>query len=246
MSLFCKKQRVEHPQQHRLNGLIYKFCVGVTFSLLCFLAVGSVSVKAETTDMSETNNKLGAIESAITELKDYMKRNQELVKDITDYIHGENGNYSLNSLIFDQTNETNSKLQEQNEVITSLQEQTVSGNNLLQDVKQRTGDTVTLLLDMNESNEGIASTLTTLSNTLNECSADLATLSDQAQADINNQQLLEGLNVSISELNENIDKINTFLGYMYAFCIFVVIALITVVIFRILWNTLIKNMFTGV
>lgn len=220
----------------------------VTFLFLLFvcMTVGSVSANAETSDMSETNAKLADIKDLMETLTGYVDSNKNLVKDITEYIHGENGNYSLNSLVYDQTNDIQTKITVQTEVLTSLQEQTVSNNEVLQDIKQRTGDTVRVLLEVEQGNEGISSTLTTLSDTLIECSADLATLSEQAQADINNAELLQGLNESIDKLNGNIDKINVFLGYLYAFCIFAVIALISVVIFRILWNTLIKNAFTGI
>lgn len=202
------------------------------------MTVGTVSVKAETTDMSETNSRLSAIETTLNTLTDYVNTNKEFVREIIDYIHGEVG------LDF-RMNEIQNKIVEQTEIIDSLNTTTVSANSILENMKQKTDDTVTVLLDIEESNDSIASTLTSLSSSVEETNAHLAILSEKAELDINNQQLLAGLNASISDLNENIDKINIFLGYLYAFCIFAVIALITVVIFRILWNTLIKNMFTG-
>lgn len=202
------------------------------------MTVGSVSVHAETTDMSETNSRLSAIESTLSTLSDYVNTNKEFVREITTYIHSEVG---LDSRM----NDIQNKIVEQTEIIDSMNTTTVSANAVIEDVKQRTGDTVRVLLEIEESNDSIASTLITLSDSVNTTNEHLAILSERAELDINNQQLLEGLNASISDLNENIDKINIFLGYLYAFCIFAVIALITVVIFRILWNTLIKNMFTG-
>lgn len=213
--------------------------------LICSVVFGSVSVCAETTDMSTTNAKLDNIANLMETLTGYVDSNKNLVQDITEYIHGENGNYSLNSLIYNQTNDIQTKITNTTEILTTLQEQTVSQNSLLEDVKQRTGDTTKLLLEIDQSNDGIASTLTTLSTTLDECSADLAVLSQQAQADINNQQLLNGLNQSIDELNQNIDRVNKFLGFLYAGLIFAVVVTISIIIFRILWNTLIKNMFSG-
>ena len=207
---------------------------------------GSVSVKAETTDMTATNERLDHISSLMETLTGYVDKNKNLTQDLMDYIHGENGNYSLNSLIYNQTNDIQTKITDSTEVLTTLQEQSVSQNSLLEDVKQRTGDTTKLLLDIYQSNDGIASTLTTLSTTLEECSADLAVLSQQAQADINNEQLLNGLNESIDELNQNIDRVNKFLGFLYAGLLFAVVVTLSVIIFRLLWNTLIKNMFSRV
>lgn len=205
-------------------------------------------MKADTPDMGETNNKLGNIETAISELKDYVKSSKEMIQNIADYINGSNGYYSLNSLIYDQATITNNNIQQQTEVLTSVQEQTVSSNQLLQDIQIKTDDTAHLLADTKNAitgDNGVTSTLTLMSDTLTQCSADLSVLSQQAQADINNEQLLEGLNESIETLNKNIDRINTFLGYLYAFAIFLVVAIISVVIFRLLWNTLIKNVFAG-
>lgn len=207
---------------------------------------GSVSVKAETTDMIATNEKLDHISSLMETLTGYVDKNKNLTQDLMDYIHGENGYESLHSLIFNQTNDIQTKITDSTEILTTLQEQTVSQNSLLEDVKQRTGDTTKLLLDITQSNDGIASTLTTLSTTLEECSADLAVLSQQAQADINNEQLLNGLNESIDELNQNIDRVNKFLGFLYAGLLFAVVVTLSVIIFRLLWNTLIKNMFSRV
>ena len=207
---------------------------------------GSVSVKAETTDMIATNEKLDHISSLMETLTGYVDKNKNLTQDLMDYIHGENGYESLHSLIFNQTNDIQTKITDSTEILTTLQEQTVSQNSLLEDVKQRTGDTTKLLRDITQSNDGIASTLTTLSTTLEECSADLAVLSQQAQADINNEQLLNGLNESIDELNQNIDRVNKFLGFLYAGLLFAVVVTLSVIIFRLLWNTLIKNMFSRV
>lgn len=196
--------------------------------------------------MTATNERLDHISSLMETLTGYVDKNKNLTQDLMDYIHGENGNYSLNSLIYNQTNDIQTKITDSTEVLTTLQEQSVSQNSLLEDVKQRTGDTTKLLLDIYQSNDGIASTLTTLSTTLEECSADLAVLSQQAQADINNEQLLNGLNESIDELNQNIDRVNKFLGFLYAGLLFAVVVTLSVIIFRLLWNTLIKNMFSRV
>lgn len=65
------------------------------------------------------------------------------------------------------------------------------------------------------------------------------------EADINNAEMMKGLNETLEELNTNLDMMNTFIGYMYAFCIFLLVVIISVVVYRILNKTLINNAFRG-
>ncbi|NLE06687.1 MAG: hypothetical protein GX638_18035 [Crenarchaeota archaeon] len=68
----------------------------------------------------------------------------------------------------------------------------------------------------------------------------LKVVANQAELDITNREMLEGLSINIKDLNDNITTINSYLGYLFAFMIIVIVVAVVVFIYNLFHKILIK------
>ena len=197
------------------------------------MSLSTVSVNAETVDMAETNGILrelkSGIESKIDNLQTYITtilseidfKISEVLQSLTNY------EYPVLSSIFD------------------IQDIQVSQNEILQIISED----VQLSIESQNTINVEQIKQTALIEEIKEVSVSsnkaLYRMVEASEADINNAELMQGLNESIADLNENLDMINTFFAYTYAFLIFILVVIIAVVVYRLINKTLIHNMFRG-
>ena len=211
-----------------------------TFALLLSLSIGTVSVSAETTDMTETNGILrevkSGIESKIDALQTYLAT---ILSDIS--LKVDNMNLVLTDNEYPLMNKMN-ELQElqvsQNQIVNDIQYDTDS----MQNMQAMILDNLIVMYGEQNAQTDYIEEIKKASVSANEAVQKIVSANE---ADINNAEMMKGLNETLEELNANLDMINTFIGYMYAFCIFLLVVIISVIVYRILNKTLINNAFRG-
>ena len=211
-----------------------------TLALLLSMSIGTVSVSAETTDMTETNGILrevkSGIESKIDALQTYLAT---ILSDIS--LKVDNMNLALTDTEYPLMSKMN-ELQElqvfQNQIVNDIQTDTDSMLN----VQELIMDNLIVMYGEQNAQTDYIEEIKKASVSANEAVQKIVSANE---ADINNAEMMKGLNETLEELNTNLDMINTFIGYMYAFCIFLLVVIISVVVYRILNKTLINNAFRG-